>query len=225
MNGITLIGDPKVKSISVEESGEAFVDLSVEFPKLKIDLDRHYVQKESKSISFVRRSVANMLMSAQNSLPLGISFLIKEGYRPMVIQVGFFKDYSNKLRNDYPEWSEELVYKECCKLNAPPEVAPHTTGGAIDLTIVNKDGIELDMGTRLNASPQKTEDATFTNAGHVSDAAKANRQILIDVMTEAGFTNYPTEWWHWSYGDKYWGFMNDKSAIYGSVDGDPPSLT
>ncbi len=224
MKTITLIGDPKVKSVSVEESGELFVDLAVDYPDLKIDHDRQYVQKESKSISFVRKSVADMLLKAQRILPDGLLLLIKEGYRPMAIQVGFFEGYSNRLRQDYPDWDEERIYKECCKLNAPPEVAPHTTGGAVDLTIVKQDGTELDMGTRLNASPQKTEDAIFTHAENISDTAKANRQILIAAMTAAGFTNYPTEWWHWSYGDKYWGFVNDKPANFGTVDGDPPIL-
>lgn len=41
----------------------------------------------------------------------------------------------------------------------------------------------------------------------------------IDAMTTVGFVNYPTEWWHWSYGDKYWAFMkSEPHAIYKSVE-------
>jgi hypothetical protein len=39
-------------------------------------------------------------------------------------------------------------------------------------------------------------------------------------MGSAGFINYSTEWWHWSYGDRYWALITKAdSAIYG------PSLT
>ncbi|WP_406807061.1 hypothetical protein [Burkholderia semiarida] len=38
-------------------------------------------------------------------------------------------------------------------------------------------------------------------------------------MTDAGFTNYPSEWWHWSVGDRYWAVIqNESHAIYGPVD-------
>ena len=35
-------------------------------------------------------------------------------------------------------------------------------------------------------------------------------------MTATGFVNYPSEWWHWSYGDRYWAFIAGPShARYG----------
>lgn len=38
-------------------------------------------------------------------------------------------------------------------------------------------------------------------------------------MANYDFVNYPTEWWHFSYGDRYWVYIEDKeSAIYGSAD-------
>jgi zinc D-Ala-D-Ala dipeptidase len=31
--------------------------------------------------------------------------------------------------------------------------------------------------------------------------------------------NYPTEWWHWSYGDSYWALTTGApAAIYGPID-------
>ncbi|GAB3977862.1 hypothetical protein GCM10029978_068930 [Actinoallomurus acanthiterrae] len=52
----------------------------------------------------------------------------------------------------------------------------------------------------------------------VSSAARANRDLLADVMTAVGFVNYPTEWWHWSFGDRYWAVATGgKSAIYGPI--------
>jgi len=38
-------------------------------------------------------------------------------------------------------------------------------------------------------------------------------------MEAAGFVNYPTEWWHWSFGDRYWAFCaGEHEAIYGACE-------
>ena len=126
--------------------------------------------------------------------------------------------YSRELRRAHPDWDEKKIYDEASKYVAPPEITPpHSTGGAVDLTLA-KDGMELDMGTRMNADPEESQNACFTAATSISGMAKANRKILIDVMTSAGFVNYPTEWWHWSYGDRYWAYVTKQlNAIYGAA--------
>ena len=44
-----------------------------------------------------------------------------------------------------------------------------------------------------------------------------NRLMLYYAMTEAGFINSPSEWWHYSYGDKEWAIRrNHPQAIYDS---------
>jgi D-alanyl-D-alanine dipeptidase len=74
------------------------------------------------------------------------------------------------------------------------------------------------MGTRLNADPEESKNACFTSAQNISSEAKVNRKLLIDVLSKVGFVNYPTEWWHWSYGDRYWAHQaNSSHALYGSV--------
>ena len=46
--------------------------------------------------------------------------------------------------------------------------------------------------------------------------ASANRQLLLSSMRAVGFVNYSHEWWHYSYGDRYWAFRtNAPAAIYG----------
>ena len=73
------------------------------------------------------------------------------------------------------------------------------------------------MGTEFNDIPIEPENLTYLYSKNISDTAKANRKILIDNMEKVGFTNYPTEWWHWSYGDCYWAFINNSNAIYSGV--------
>jgi D-alanyl-D-alanine dipeptidase len=33
-------------------------------------------------------------------------------------------------------------------------------------------------------------------------------------MIKAGFTNLPTEWWHYDYGDKFWAYYNKTRTLY-----------
>jgi hypothetical protein len=52
----------------------------------------------------------------------------------------------------------------------------------------------------------------------ISSAAKHNRKIMSNALTKAGFVNYLGEYWHWSYGDRYWAYFTKKDkAIYGSI--------
>lgn len=203
----------------MQECNEPIVDLLKEFPDLVFDHKRVHVQKQSSSISHARKSIGEKLTQAQALLPGGLKLLIKEAHRPMWVQKSFWDGYFSFLKNKFPEWSDLQIYEECSILNAPLDVAPHTTGGAIDLTIIDSKGTWLDMGTDFNASPLETKRATYTEAQNISEGAKENRKILVDVMTKVGFVNYPTEWWHWSYGDKYWALMTGNAhAIYDSLE-------
>jgi D-alanyl-D-alanine dipeptidase len=45
-----------------------------------------------------------------------------------------------------------------------------------------------------------------------------DRAILAQALRPAGLVNYPTEWWHWSYGDRYWALVTGAPyATYGSA--------
>ncbi len=213
-----LIGDKIVRDVKIVESNEPIVDLRSAFPQLLFDLERRHVQKQSASISHARKIVGEKLVLAQSLLPDGIKLLLKECYRPMWVQKISWDAYTATLREQFPNWSDLEIYEEGSKLNAPLEVAPHTTGGAVDLTLIHAAGEWLDMGTDLNASPLQTQEATYTHALNITATAKENRQILSEVMTKAGFVNYPTEWWHWSFGDKYWALLSGQPfAIFGSL--------
>ena len=66
------------------------------------------------------------------------------------------------------------------------------------------------------ASPEESDGACYTAATTISAEAAAHRAVLGAAMTAAGFINYPTEWWHWSYGDRYWALRTGApAALYG----------
>ncbi|MEU8950607.1 M15 family metallopeptidase [Streptomyces sp. NPDC048489] len=92
-------------------------------------------------------------------------------------------------------------------------------GTAVDVTLVDQDGHELDLGTRVKASPKESDEACFTHAPNISDQARHHRRLLLDAMESAGFTNYGTEFWHFSAADRYDALMRqDPHARYGPIE-------
>ncbi|GIH16232.1 M15 family metallopeptidase [Rugosimonospora africana] len=95
---------------------------------------------------------------------------------------------------------------------------PHHTGGAVDVTLCTGDGTELDLGSRVLDGPEASANACYTAARNISIAALRNRANLWTVLRREGLTNYPTEWWHWSYGDRYWALNNGvPNTLYAPV--------
>jgi len=213
---IILISNPRVLQIPIKDNNDPLVDIR-EYPQFKVDTRK---SKSSDSYFKLRSSIVSMLLKANQFLPDGIKFLIIEGYRPLSLQTRYFNNYSAKLKQTHPDWDDEQVYREASKYVAPPDVIPpHTTGGAVDLTLVDSAGNELDMGTEINESPEESLGKVYTNSQDISEVAKTNRQLLIDAMAKAGFVNYPYEWWHWSYGDRYWAYItNQQIALFGSME-------
>jgi D-alanyl-D-alanine dipeptidase len=95
---------------------------------------------------------------------------------------------------------------------------PHHTGGAVDVTLCTDGGAELDLGSRVLDTPEASANACYTAARNISVAALRNRANLWTVLRREGLTNYPTEWWHWSYGDRYWALNNGvPNTLYSPV--------
>ena len=212
---IILISNPRVLQIPIQENNDSLVDIRG-YPQFTVD-----TRKSNSSDSYfkLRESIIDMLLEANKFLPDGIKFLIIEGYRPLSLQTRYFNNYLNKLKQTHPDWDDKKLYEEAGKYVAPPDIIPpHTTGGAVDLTLIDSTGKELGMGTEINESPEESLNKVYTDSPDISETAKTNRQILINAMTKAGFVNYPYEWWHWSYGDRYWAYItNQQFALFGSI--------
>jgi D-alanyl-D-alanine dipeptidase len=92
---------------------------------------------------------------------------------------------------------------------------------AVDLTIVGPDGQPLDMGTDIDATPEASDGACFFGSPNITASARNNRNLLAETLGSVGMVNYPTEWWHWSFGDRYWALVTGAShALYGPIDRD-----
>ncbi|MFD5766912.1 M15 family metallopeptidase [Streptomyces sp. NPDC127049] len=212
MDAIVLMSDPEVAAVPVIESGERLVDVRLG-GRLLVDTRK---QDPADAFAHLREGVLERLLAAQTMLPAGIRLLFVEGYRPPSLQRRYFEEYADGLRAANPGWSSQEIHSAASRYVSPPGIAPHSAGAAVDLTLADADGHELDLGTRMNASPEESAGACYTHAPDISEEARAHRKLLGSVLTAAGLVNYPTEWWHWSFGDRYWALLTGMpAALYG----------
>lgn len=212
MRNVVLISDPRVTSIPVEDCGEPLADIR---GVLAVD-DR--LADPGGAYAHLRAGLLTRLREAESALPYGYRLRVVEGYRPPALQIKYFEDYKDELRTLNPAMSPEALHTAASRYVSPLEVAPHTAGAAVDLTLTTDDGTELDMGTEVNATPEQSDGACYTAAPNISPAAREHRKILTAALESAGLVNYPTEWWHWSHGDRYWAHRtHTPAAIYGPL--------
>ena len=81
----------------------------------------------------------------------------------------------------------------------------HSYGMALDITLLDADGVELDMGTGFDDMTELSHPALeegFLLAGRLTEHQLANRRLLRTAMLQAGFLGIKTEWWHFDCGDR-----------------------
>ena len=185
---------------------------------------------------YLRQSVIENLIQAQNYLQLlhpNWYIQIFDAYRPVAVQQ-FMVDYSfgEALRERgltdkelSPQQREEVwtaVYEiwavPSLDMKTPP---PHSTGAAVDITLVNDIGEVVDMGSPIDEMSDRSLPEYYH---HSHPEYHAHRQLLRDMMLKAGFQRNPKEWWHFSFGDQMWAWLYNQShpenvmtARYGSL--------
>ncbi|HEY3509960.1 MAG TPA: M15 family metallopeptidase [Kribbella sp.] len=197
-----LLSDERITSIPAIDNGEPMADLFTR-------------DVSTSGQQFARESVADRLAVADAFLPAGIRLHVVEGLRPVESQREIYDGYCAELAQLYPGISSPDLHVLASRFVSPIEVAPHVAGAAVDLTLIGAHG-PLDLGTPIDATPEQSNGACFFAATNITREARTNRALLADVLTAAGLVNYPTEWWHWSYGDRYWAFtQTHPTALYG----------
>lgn len=138
---------------------------------------------------FLQHEAAAMLERASEILrheQRGHALLIFDALRPRSVQ---------RILFDHVKGTEQESY-----VADPDRGSMHNYGCAVDLTVVNEKGRELDMGTAFDAftpvSEPKREDQ-FLADGKLTLMQVENRLILRRAMTGAGFFQLPHEWWHY----------------------------
>lgn len=218
---------PSIKDYVIEENDEKLVSLS----KNGFLVDSQYYNQGvagSCKDCYARESVIAKLKDAQTFLPKGLKFKVYDAYRPICVQQRLWDFYRKDVIHKNPGLSDEeidlktsfFVSKPSYDVNNP---SLHNTGGAIDLTVVTDNGYALNMGTLFD----DFTDRAWTNHFEVytdNHEVRENRRILYNAMVQAGFTNLPSEWWHYDYGTKFWSRFTGQPALYkGIIDANLPN--
>ncbi|WP_114424450.1 M15 family metallopeptidase [Nocardioides houyundeii] len=208
MDNVVLMSDPRVAAVPCLASGAPLVDVAG-VVGLVVD-----VRKSDAGGSWrrVREPVAERLATAAGrASDEGYVLRLVEGHRPLALQRRYFDEYAAELREARPSLGTAELYALTARHVSPPDIAPHSAGAAVDVTL-DRDGIELDLGCPVNATPEASGGRCYTEHPSVTGAPLAHRRALGALMSAAGFVNYPTEWWHWSYGDRYWAWATGSDA-------------
>ncbi len=188
----------------------------------------------------LRESVLVRLGEAQKLLQTDypqLRFGIYDAWRPIAVQA-FMVDFTIKkecrlkgvdLNDEFDLFELKKITEEVQKFWAPPSIdrsnpPPHSTGGAIDLTIIDLQSHQLDMGGVIDqigeiSYPNYYSSFSINHPNSNEYLWNQRRNLLSSVMEKVGFSQHPNEWWHFSYGDQLWAWKNAyATAIYGSCD-------
>lgn len=123
------------------------------------------------------KTVRALILANQKFIKKGYRIKLFDCYRPLDIQKKMWQIVPNS----------EYVAN-------PAKGSIHNRGGAVDITLVDSNGKELDMGTKF--------DFFGPEASHyyaaVSEEVKENRQLLKRIMLKKNFNSFDSEWWHYN---------------------------
>ncbi|NRB51022.1 MAG: M15 family metallopeptidase [Saprospiraceae bacterium] len=131
---------------------------------------------------FLRPEVAQKIVKAHKALQeKGLGLKMFDCYRPRPIQ-----------------WKLWKKIPDARYVSDPRKGSMHNRGAAVDLTIVDAEGKQLDMGTTFDFFGPRA----WSTYQELPDSVLANRRLLRSVLEAEGFAGIRTEWWHFSYSGK-----------------------
>ncbi len=218
------IVDPKVIKIPINECMEELISLKNQSELLYSPAPESPFTEND--YTWLRKTVYQRLCQAQQLLPNNWYFRVYEGFRSIKVQKILFDQQYQALLKKFPKKNKEDLFYETTQLVSPVvnfdgsiNIPAHNTGAAVDLEIVTQTGKLVDMGMAIKDWQQVMPELCLMNCQILSKNVKKNRKIFLEIMTDFDFVNYPTEWWHFSYGDRYWAYHKGAAnAIYGSAD-------
>ncbi|MEM6518043.1 MAG: M15 family metallopeptidase [Cyanobacteria bacterium P01_D01_bin.71] len=229
------------QEISIEDCGEPLVLLpldafAVVTPHPYVALGAPY---GDRSPYWLRKSVAAALLQAQQNLQAqrrDWRIQIFDAYRPVTVQQFMVEHTAQELAqqqgrslagmsNKEKQTLMETVYQFWALPSPDPKTPPpHSTGAAVDITLVDASGQPVDMGSPIDEISSRSHPNHFQNKlDDKSQQVHRDRSLLQAVMSAAGFQQHPNEWWHFSQGDQLWAWLMTSStqrrhiACYGGI--------
>ena len=219
-----IIPESTLNKLKIIECNEPLVSILDYAPNCIIDIKERR-KRFPKETLYCRLTVAKSLAIICDKIA-PLRPVIFDAFRPIEYQAMRFQKRFQEIKQQNPTWSNKEIREETFIYIFPPSdnpqrPPPHSTGGALDLTLANFEGIKLDMGYGYEFDKEKM----YTNATNISKIARTNRELLINTMADQGFVNFPGEWWHFSLGDREWAaYLNIKEPVpYGRSE-DPYKL-
>lgn len=127
-------------------------------------------------------TLEKLMKSNKEFLEMGLRIKIWDAYRPISVQKIFF----------------DLVPDESFVANPyKGQGSVHNSGFAVDLTLVDMDGKEVEMPTGFD----DFSDEASRNSTKMTEEAAKNMAILTEVLTKNGFETIDSEWWHYNDAD------------------------
>ena len=134
--------------------------------------------------AYLRYGTVQKLMKVQEALrKQGLSLKIWDAYRPPSAQFVFW----------------EICPDDTYVANPIKGFSPHSRGGAVDITLVDQTGKELEMPTEYDDFSGRA----VRDYPDWTPQATANQRIVEQLMVDNGFIAYEGEWWHYVDTDKY----------------------
>lgn len=210
------------QNIPIEDCGEPLVPLpqeefAVVQPHPYAALGAPY---GDRSPYWLRRSVLAALQAAQRQLQVdhaGWRIQIFDAYRPIAVQQFMVDHTAQSLSqergldiDDLSEGERQALMERVHQFWASPSTnpktpPPHSTGAAVDVTLVDGTDEPINMGAPIDeVSGRSHPDYYQAREDSEGQSIHAHRCLLRRVMISAGFQQHPNEWWHFSLGDQLW---------------------
>lgn len=170
-------------------------------------------------VCVARQGVISKLQAAAALLPEELGLVVLDAWRSREVQQALQDQVGAEVRATYPHLSPEAQQALLLQFVAPvgPHfVSPHLTGGSVDVTLFERaTGRLLDMGSAFDEPSERSHTVHYEN--QPTHPAHHNRRLLYCIMTAVGFSNLPTEWWHFDHGNPLWAYYTQQEcAIYGA---------
>lgn len=196
-------------------------DLMVNLASYPFVLEPRYFQSGLSDTPdmWIRQTIADKLLRLQKEALNGLRFKIWDAWRPRAVQENIYQKFRKELQDKNPAWDNGTLDAEMANYVARPDnpdrIPPHASGGAIDLTLVNEDGREIDMGTDFDHfGPEACVDYFTQDNPQIHE----NRILLYRAMDKEDFGTYIHEWWHFDFGNQMWAERKGFDiALYGEV--------
>jgi D-alanyl-D-alanine dipeptidase len=144
--------------------------------------------------AWLHKNAADALETASKSLRSArpdLQLLVLDALRPQRVQEALWQALKGTPLTMY--------------LANPIAGSIHSFGMAVDVTLADASGAELDMGTPFDDLTELSHpglEEGFFLQGQLTESQLANRHLLRNLMTSSGYRGISTEWWHFDFGDR-----------------------